>query len=121
MRILIVEDEYAVREVIALCLRRDGHRVEIAVNGREGLEKFQNGEFDLVITDRVMPEMGGEKLICEIKKIAPNMPVILLSGTSDLMELPEEILPTVLVQKPLTLEELRASISAVFGNLNKKS
>ena len=62
LRILLVEDEVAVRTVVTHQLSSEGHTVDSASNGREGLEKFMSGWFDLVITDRAMPEMGGDQL-----------------------------------------------------------
>src|SRR5690606_28804707 len=59
LRVLVVEDEPLVREVLSVYLSEDEHIIEVAENGREGLEKFQAGEYDLVLTDRAMPEMNG--------------------------------------------------------------
>ncbi len=113
LRILVVEDEPLVREVIGVYLIEDNHFVETAVNGREGLEKFRAGNFDLVLTDRAMPEMNGDALAVEIKKIAPQIPVILLTGFGDLMsgaaERPAGI--DLVVSKPFTLNVLRDAIT----------
>jgi CheY-like chemotaxis protein len=62
LRILVVEDEPLVREVLGVYLSEDHHDVTTAVNGRDGLEKFQAGDYDLVVTDRAMPEMNGDQL-----------------------------------------------------------
>src|SRR5205814_8445093 len=85
LRILVVEDEPLVRGVISVYLEEDKHKVETAVNGRDGLEKFKAGRFDLVMTDRAMPEMNGDALAMEIKKLRPKQPVLLLTGFGDLM------------------------------------
>ncbi len=113
LRILIVEDETAVREVIAEYLMVDGHTVEEAVHGREGLEKFQQGIFDLVIVDRAMPEMNGDQLAAAIKKTSPSTPVILLTGFGDMMQAPDEKPAGVdlIVSKPITLEDLRKALA----------
>lgn len=113
LRILVVEDEPLVREVITVYLTEDAHEIETAVNGREGLEKFKAGQFDLVLTDRAMPEMNGDALAAEIKKIAPGQPVILLTGFGDLMsgagERPAGV--DMVVSKPFTLSVLRDAIA----------
>jgi DNA-binding response OmpR family regulator len=67
-------------------LTDSGHTVEVATNGREGLEKFHQGTFDLMMTDRALPEMNGDQLAIAVKRIAPKMPVIMLTGFGDLME-----------------------------------
>lgn len=113
LRILIVEDEPLVREVLGVYLTEDHHQITTAINGREGLEKFQAGDFDLVLTDRAMPEMNGDQLAAEIKKLKPRQPLILLTGFGDLMtgagEQPDGV--DLVVSKPFTLNTLRGAIA----------
>lgn len=113
LRILVVEDEPLVREVIEVYLHEDHHIVQTAGNGREDLEKYREGEFDLVMTDRAMPEVNGDVLAAEIKKINPKQPVILLTGFGDLMsgagEQPEGV--DLVVSKPFTLNSLREAVT----------
>jgi signal transduction histidine kinase len=112
LRVLVVEDEPMVRDVIETYLSEDQHQVTTAVNGREGLEKFQADTFDLVLTDRAMPEMNGDRLADEIKKLNPSQPVIMLTGFGDLMNGAGEMPPGVdlVVGKPFTLATLREAI-----------
>jgi CheY-like chemotaxis protein/anti-sigma regulatory factor (Ser/Thr protein kinase) len=112
LRILLVEDEAAVRTVITHQLGADGHTVDSASNGREGLDKFMSGWFDLVITDRAMPEMGGDQLAIAIIGIAPDKPIIMLTGFGDLMTAKGEKPAGVkaVVSKPVTLDALRQAI-----------
>ena len=72
LRILVVEDEPLVREVICVYLTEDKHEIVTAVNGRDGLEKFQAGDFDLVLTDRAMPEMNGDQLRGRSRALKPS-------------------------------------------------
>ena len=113
LRILVVEDEPLVREVLGVYLAEDNHRVTTAENGRDGLEKFRAGEFDLVMTDRSMPEMNGDALASEIKKLRPAQPVLLLTGFGDIMagtgEKPSGV--DLVVSKPFTLTTLRSAIA----------
>jgi PAS domain S-box-containing protein len=115
-RVLLVEDEPRVRQLLAQYLARDGHTVETAMNGRDGLEKFSAGEFDLVITDRAMPEMSGDHLAAAIKNVAPETPVILITGFGELMnatgERPDGV--EVVLGKPVTLAALRQAIVGVL-------
>jgi len=117
LKILLVEDEPLVRDVIEAYLSEDAHRVQSAVNGREGLEKFKAGSFDLVLTDRAMPEMNGDKLAAEIKQISPTTPVVLLTGFSDMMgkkNRPEGV--DLVIGKPFTMSSLREGIAKVLFN-----
>jgi signal transduction histidine kinase len=113
LHILVVEDEPLVREVIEVYLNEDHHVVQTAANGREGLEKYRVGTFDLVLTDRAMPECNGDVLAAEIKKLNPHQPIILLTGFGDLMsgagEKPEGV--DLVVSKPFTLNSLREAIT----------
>jgi signal transduction histidine kinase len=117
LRILVVEDEPLVREVLSVYLAEDQHEVQVAENGRDGLEKFKAGTFDLVMTDRAMPEMNGDELALEIKRLQPGMPVLLLTGFGDLMtgagEQPTGV--DLVVSKPFTLTTLRSAIAKVTG------
>ena len=115
MSVLLVDDEPMVREVVAEYLTRDGHSVETATNGREGLERFRKGSFDLALLDRAMPELNGEQLATAIKRADTNVPVILLTGFGDLMSAtgtkPDDV--DLIVSKPATLAALREAVSKV--------
>lgn len=117
LRILVVEDEPLVREVLSVYLMEDKHEIVTANDGRQGLERFKTGAFDLVLTDRAMPEMNGDALAMEIKRLRPEQPVILLTGFGDLMagsgEQPEGV--DLIVSKPFTLSTLRSAIEKVVG------
>jgi len=117
LRILVVEDEPLVREVISVYLDEDHHQVVTAENGREGVEKFKAGEFDVVMTDRAMPEMNGDQFALEVKRLRPTQPVILLTGFGDLMSGAGEQPPGVdlVVSKPFTLATLRNAIAKATG------
>lgn len=113
-RVLVVDDDPMVREVISTYLVEDGYLVELAVNGREALEKFTAGKFDIVLTDRSMPEMEGDELAREVKKKNPNVPVILVTGFGDIMattgEKPAGV--DVVLSKPFTMAGLQNTLAA---------
>jgi len=80
LRVLVVEDESMVRRIEVEYLTADGHIVETAADGGEGLSKFRAGRFDLVVIDRAMPEINGDQLTDAIKELNPDTPVILVTG-----------------------------------------
>src|SRR5207237_7807108 len=86
LNVLIVDDEPRVLEVVSAYLRCDGHSVSTAASGREGLEKFRRNRFDLVVLDRVMPEMSGDQTARFIKQVNDRIPVIMLTGFGALIE-----------------------------------
>jgi DNA-binding response OmpR family regulator len=112
LRVLVTEDEPGLRQILSSYLKVDGHTVEQAANGLEALTKYADGTFDLLITDRAMPEMGGDQLAFELKQRGSTMPVIMLTGLGDLMnevgERPDGV--DLVVAKPVTLAELRAAL-----------
>jgi DNA-binding response OmpR family regulator len=79
-RILLVDDEPTILEMLADSLRKAGYEVGTSTDGLDALQKFRNEAWDLVVTDRGMPRMDGHELADAIKGIAPGVPVILITG-----------------------------------------
>lgn len=86
-RVLIIDDEEAVRSVLTEAFSLNGIDADTAVNGSDGIEKFHQGQFDIVITDLAMPVMNGNSVAREIRNSDyPNTPIIGISGTTWLFE-----------------------------------
>jgi DNA-binding response OmpR family regulator len=89
--------------------------VETAPDGRAGLEKLRDGIFDLVVTDRALPGLSGDHLAGAVKELAPDVPVIMVTGFGELMsydgERPEGV--DLIISKPVTLTTLRYAIAQV--------
>ena len=83
--ILIVDDEKMLADLGAMMLSEAGYRVTTETDSRRALERIRHREeaFDLLLTDQTMPGMTGQELVCEIRKSAALMPVILCSGYSN--------------------------------------
>ncbi len=115
---LLVDDEAVVRKIVNEYLIHDGHTVEQAANGREGLTKVRDGRFDLVILDRAMPDMSGDQVGTAIKHNFPNLPVIMLTGFGNMMEAAGEKPDGVdfVVSKPVTIDTLRRAVARAVGN-----
>ncbi|HTO83713.1 MAG TPA: response regulator [Methylomirabilota bacterium] len=79
-RILVIDDEDDVRAVIRAILESGGHEVETASDGVDGVRKFQQQSFDLVLCDSVMPNKPGEEIVGEIRRLSGSMPIITMSG-----------------------------------------
>lgn len=79
-KILLVEDESIIRMNLADVLRNGGYEVEEARDGTQAVKLFESRNFDLVVTDLVMPELNGFKLIARVRSISPSIPVILITG-----------------------------------------
>lgn len=115
LHVLVVDDEPGIREVISAFLRSDGHDVITAADGREGLKEFQTGSFDVVVTDRAMPQMNGDQMAGLIKQTRPDVPVVLLTGFGTLIETtktqPSAV--DVVLNKPITLKTLLSTIDSL--------
>ena len=118
LHVLVVEDETIMQNVLSAHLETGGHSVEVASDGLEGFEKFKAGGFDLVITDRAMPDMNGDQLVEAIRGMGSNIPIVMLTGFGDMMEAAEESVEGVdlVVNKPVTESTLREAISKVVGD-----
>lgn len=79
-RILVVDDEEGIREVLAMFLEGEGYEVLQAENGREGLEMALRTPFDLVLTDLMMPEMNGWRLVASLREQGNDVPVVVITG-----------------------------------------
>jgi CheY-like chemotaxis protein len=115
LRILIVDDQPLICEILSECLAHDCHTTDFAVSGTEALEKFHAGKFDLVITDKAMPEMNGDRLAAAVKKIAPETRVILLTGFGENCDPSQrgDAIDLVL-GKPATTTDLRRAVAQVM-------
>jgi signal transduction histidine kinase len=124
LRILVVDDEPSIREVLRAYLKEDGHSVGVAIDGREGFELFcSSGDWDLVVTDRAMPHLNGDQLAAAIKQIRPHVPVVLITGFADVMsdvgDHPAAI--DIVIPKPFTRDALRAAIANAMSGRARAS
>ncbi|NPA49244.1 MAG: response regulator [Thermodesulfobacteria bacterium] len=118
-RILIAEDEPHIREMLAEMLEGQDFEVAVAENGLEALEWLKKNDFqvDLIITDVVMPKMDGVQLYRELQKLAPEIPVIFISGYAEhiLEKYGFEEASFKIIKKPFTFRQLLEEIEKVFG------
>ena len=114
LRILVVDDELAIRDVITSYLAAEGHEVTTANDGLHAFDIFTRSSWDLVITDRSMPRMRGDELAARVKSLHPEVPVIMLTGSLGVHEGDPDI-PHVdrVLRKPFHFAKLSAAISAV--------
>lgn len=85
-KILIIEDEASIRRVLIKILSEENntYEVEEAEDGLQGLEKIKNSDYDLVLCDIKMPKMDGVELLEAVKKIKPEIPMVMISGHGDM-------------------------------------
>jgi DNA-binding response OmpR family regulator len=79
-KILVVDDDSTVRELLRVVLEREGYHVTTAADGKEAIRLFRQKPADLIITDIIMPEQEGLKTIYDLRRDHPSVPVIAISG-----------------------------------------
>ncbi len=109
--VLVIADEKGILQIIRQALTKFGYSVETAMDGQEGIRKFDHGSFDIVITDIRMPGIDGNGVVKHIRKSdKQSVPVIAISGTPWLME--NNAFDMVLA-KPFPLKKLVESIGSL--------
>jgi two-component system cell cycle response regulator CpdR len=120
-KILIIDDEPYILLMLKKMLEKAGYEVDLAANGREGLELFVKESADLVITDIIMPDKEGLELILEMKKLSPELKIIAISGGGRIS--PESYLECArhfgaerVFQKPFRQQELVSAVGELMAS-----
>jgi two-component system cell cycle sensor histidine kinase/response regulator CckA len=117
-RVLVVEDEFAVRQFVRRALEKRGYEILQAASGPDAIElvRSQSGTLDLIVTDVVMPGMSGARLIQELRNMGVDAPVLYMSGYTD-----DEVIrrgvkhsEVMLLAKPFTAPQLAAAVQKVM-------
>jgi CheY-like chemotaxis protein len=113
-RVLLVEDEREVRQLVVQQLESHGHSVVAVPTPMQALELFEPGEFDVLITDVVMARMNGWELAQRVRTQQDDLPVLLMSGyTGGAVDLRGASASTAFLQKPFTRDALEAKMLQV--------
>lgn len=117
LRVLVVDDEEDIVEVIQDRLEAYGFTVAVAGTGREALKRLSSEKFDGIFLDVKMPEMGGIEALEEIRKTDKKIPIIIITSSSTREAAIEAIAKGAneYVLKPFEWEELKAKIEAVYN------
>jgi DNA-binding NtrC family response regulator len=113
-RILVIDDEPAVRSALQKALKSAGHEVVLAADGREGLASQLTSPADLVITDIFMPNQEGLATLIELKKTCPETAVIVMSGKPAgpmMLSIAHTLGATKILQKPFGLDEFLEAVN----------
>ena len=118
-KILLIEDDQAVRETFEIILASDGHEVIIAVDGNDGIKQAAAQRFDLVITDIIMPERDGVEVINTLRKEQEDLPVIAVSGggrssSMDYLGIAKMLGAAAVLVKPIGAKELLAAVKTAL-------
>ena len=116
IRILLAEDDDAMRQYLARALERSGYDVVSVDRGTEALPLLADDRFDLLLTDIVMPEMDGIELAQHAAKVAPDMRVMFITGFAAVTLKAGKAVPQAKVlSKPFHLRDLVLEVDRMFG------
>jgi DNA-binding NtrC family response regulator len=122
LQIMVVEDSKPLREMLVHVLKDDGNVVESARDGKEALEKYYSGAYDLIVTDLNMPEMTGIELIKRIREMDELVEFIIITAYASLETAIEAIKAGAYdyIIKPFKLEELKVAVRNVGDKIDLK-
>lgn len=114
-RILIADDEKAMRIMLAEALKFDDHEIDIVKNGIEAISLFNRKTYDLVITDYIMPGMDGLELTRRIKSKQPATPILIITASSPTLDLLASG-AAACIKKPFELMDMRNMVRSMLSN-----
>ena len=122
MRILVVEDEFSLADIIAIKLRKEKYNVDISLDGEEGLDKALSDIYDLIILDIMLPKVNGIEILKEIRNNNIDTKVIMLTAKSSLDDklIGFEKGANDYITKPFHIEELIARVNVQLRNNESK-
>src|SRR5438067_7931809 len=122
-RLVVVEDEHAIRRGVADALRASGYDVAEAADGVRGLEEAVRSGVDLVLLDLMLPRRAGLEVLTELRKVRPSLPVIILTarGSEDDRVRGLKMGADDYVVKPFSARELLARVEAVLRRAPRSS
>jgi CheY-like chemotaxis protein len=118
-RLLVIDDQDFVRDVLRRILESAGHQVVTARDGQEGLRVLRGGPIDLIVCDIFMPEKDGLEVICEVRREFPGVRVVAISGGSfdgklDVLPVTQELGADAALRKPFDADKLCAVVDEVL-------
>jgi len=118
--ILLIDDDSTVRYALKQVLERAGHRVDEAADGQIGIARYTQGRQDLVVTDIIMPNKEGIETIIALRRMAPELRIIAMSGggrtgNRDFLAMAEKIGAAKVIAKPFRPKELVEAVNVVLA------
>lgn len=116
-KILVAEDDTAVREFVSRALANNGHEVTPVADGLQALETLSQSSFDLLLSDIVMPELDGIALSLKVAKDYPDMPILLMTGYAAERQRAHNLDALIhdVIAKPFTLQQICDAAERILG------
>ena len=115
--VLVVDDDPAIRGLVADALRQEGYAVDLAAHGREALEAMRARRPATVVLDLMMPTMDGFTFMekCHNEQLCDNVPIVVISAVHDALQRIKEVPIHACIAKPFDLDELIRTVTALTG------
>jgi DNA-binding NtrC family response regulator len=116
IRALVIDDEQIVLDSVTKILKEEKYEVEVTLNGREGLRKAIQNDYDIVLTDIRMPDIGGMRVLRDIKRAKPSLPVVMITGYPSVKAAIQAMKLGAgdFIEKPFTPEQLSLAVAAAL-------
>jgi len=114
-RILLVDDNHVVRDMLVDLVGSLGYRADAAASGVEALALFDRGQYDVVLTDLMMPGMSGWEVLAALRQRDPQLPIIILTGTPAIGDPRAAQTGVAVLRKPIDVTALEATIKRMLA------
>jgi len=117
--VLVIDDEQIVLDSVSAMLTDEGYEVDTTLNSREGLDWAIERRYDVLLTDIRMPDIGGLRVLRDVKRVKPSLPVLIISGyaTVKLAVQATKLGAADIIEKPFEPEELLKALSSALGSV----
>jgi CheY-like chemotaxis protein len=112
----VIDDEAVLRALLSDMIAACGYEVDVAEDGSTGIARFRERQYDVVVTDLLMPGLNGLQVAAELRTIEPQVQVILLTGSAPALSADRaRESGVVLLHKPIALKDLKTAVDAAAG------
>jgi FixJ family two-component response regulator/nucleotide-binding universal stress UspA family protein len=114
---LVIDDEQIVLDSISQILTDENYEVDVSLSGREGLNQAIEKDYDIVLTDIRMPDIGGMRVLRDVKRAKPSLPVVIITGYASVKSAVQamKLGAADYIEKPFEPEDLLKAVSSVLG------
>jgi DNA-binding NtrC family response regulator len=113
---LVIDDEQIVLDSVSKVLKEENYEVDVSLRGREGLNQAIQKEYDIVLTDIRMPDIGGMKVLRDVKRAKPSLPVVIITGYASVKSAVQamKLGAADYIEKPFTPDQLLKAVDAAL-------
>jgi DNA-binding NtrC family response regulator len=117
MKALVIDDEQIVLDSVSKILKEENYNVDVSLSGRQGLDWAIQKQYDIVLTDIRMPDIGGMRVLRDIKRAKPLLPVVMITGYSSVQSAVQamKLGAADYLEKPFTPEELLKAVASALN------